>query len=317
MTLVTIFALLQRLTTPTGTLIVSVVMPDVNLKAAALTMLSRSWLCMPLKKDDAGMPKRPIVMEWTSLQRSEETVRSLPWDGAAGLGIVLGHASNDLGVIDIDDEELWVAVSALWPAASAPRMVETFRKRGHLYVAEKRGASASTRFSYNWDGREVNIELKATGTQVAAPPTPGYTLWTQGKPLRCGSLPQAWDHLKRLLAHHYPDFAEKAPETPTNVGVQGGGPAGYPKPWLEHVPKGERNKAVYIEAHKLREAGLHQEAAVEMLWGRVKAQYEAGEMGYTEYLNTVRSAYRKGAESHGLEDDDDPWAEVFRGGGGV
>ena len=74
-----------------------------DLRECAAILVQRGWCPMPLTLDLAGFPKRPIVANWTHLVATEEAVAALPWEGASGLGIVLGHTSGGLAAIDIDD----------------------------------------------------------------------------------------------------------------------------------------------------------------------------------------------------------------------
>ena len=78
-------------------------------KAAQAMHASYGWISQPLMLDGSGKPKRPIVKDWTQLQ----SIDGLPWVRAMGLGIVLGPASNNLGVIDVDDNAMADAVFAL------------------------------------------------------------------------------------------------------------------------------------------------------------------------------------------------------------
>ena len=104
------------------------------LQPALKMMRDRKWLCIPLGLDANGLPKRPLSSAWTSLEPTEEVVQGLPWDQAKGLGIVLGEKSNQLGVLDIDDKELFSVLRvALGIPSEAPRLVSTARNRGHWY----------------------------------------------------------------------------------------------------------------------------------------------------------------------------------------
>ena len=49
-------------------------------EAALVLWRTRGWLSMPLTADAAGFPKRPIVLDWTNLEATEDAIRSLPWD---------------------------------------------------------------------------------------------------------------------------------------------------------------------------------------------------------------------------------------------
>ena len=70
--------------------------------------------------------------------------------------------------------------------------------------------------------------------------------------------------------------------------------AGYPKPWLESVPQGQRNDAAYIEAQQLREASMPYEQALGVMASRFTDYYDTQEISWTEIEKTVQSAYKKG-----------------------
>ncbi|KKK66158.1 hypothetical protein LCGC14_2966920, partial [marine sediment metagenome] len=207
-------------------------MPD--FLAAALLYLRHGWLAHPLGLDPQGYPKRPLTTGWTSLNRTEEVVRSLPWGKAQGLGLILGSVSSNLAVLDVDDVTL---AEACFELCTDTRCVRTIRQRGHIYVVEEQPSDSHV-VTVGYQGRQVKIELKAQGTQVAAPPTPGYATVVNRPPIRATSLATVW----RGVA--------------SSLGASDGLLDGYPKPWRDQVPMEERNKSAYIEAHMLREAHM-------------------------------------------------------------
>ena len=79
----------------------------------------------------------------------------------------------------------------------------------------------------------------------------------------------------------------------------------YPQPWQGKVEKGERNKSVYVEAHKLREAGLSYDVALEIMVARLQQHYEDGDMAWREAERTIQSAYRKPVPALFTEDEVD------------
>lgn len=263
---------------------------------AALVMLDRGWLAIPLGPDSEGRPKRPLTLNWPNLTRSRSTLESLPWKDAKGLGIVLGATSSNLAAIDLDDIPL---TNAVWRALSKentqepfsyeppPRMVRTIRGRGHLYVQEKT-PSRSRRYQVKFFGQAVTVELKTTGNQVAAPPTPGYILLVNGPLYPCNTIQEAWDDLCVLVEANY-EGALVVPEDGPD-----GAHAGYPQPWQEVVPLHERNQTLYIEAHRLREARMPLEQALGLLLARVGQNYTPGGFSREEAEATIRSAYAKG-----------------------
>src|SRR3989304_2520947 len=94
---------------------------------AALVMLGRGWLCHPLRNDANGLPKVPITVGGASPENTEDVIRSLDWDKATGLGIVLGAVSSNLAVLDLDDEELFNITVAMQGFSECYRMVRTAR----------------------------------------------------------------------------------------------------------------------------------------------------------------------------------------------
>ena len=238
----------------------------------------RGWLPIPLGFDARGFPKKPMDDGWTSLERRPEVIRGLRWADAKGLGLVLGPVSGNLAAVDVDDVDLAEAIyQRAKKTGVVTRMVRTIRKRLHLYVIEA-VPSRSRRFdNVRWEGHSFTIELKAQGTQVAAPPTPGYELLFDGAPAKVPSIEAAWLSIAHALGVEMP-----------------AGEGGYPRPWQPAVPQGQRNGSAYIEAHKLREAGMPLDQALEVMRLRVEAFYAPGDMRIEEALATVRSAYRKG-----------------------
>lgn len=253
--------------------------------AAVNDYFRRGWTPLALGLDANGFPKRPLALGWTSIPHTATAIRNQPWNSARGIGIALGAQSGGLGVVDIDDVSLAQAVVAeLQRSNVLTRAVWTVRKRVHLFFVEQT-PSNSTAFKCLWNGQSVQIELKASGNQVATVPTPGYELAIDADPLQVPSLADAWASICRRLG------------IATPVQSTRGGLAGYPLPWLNDVPQGERNKAIYIEAHKLREAGMPLDTALDIMQARVEKHYTQGGMMWQEVKATVESAYRKGTAS--------------------
>lgn len=242
-----------------------------GLAAAARAYAQRGWVAIPLGLDAGGLPKRPLVQDWPRLDLIQAL--SLDYSHAKGIGIVLGPASKNLAVMDIDDPEMAEAAFAL---CSHTRCVRTIRKRGHIYVIEDT-PSRSTVTTVQWHGRQVGVELKGVGSQVAAPPTSGYQVVHDLPPKRVPSIGAAWEGLAERLGI-----------------IMEHQRAGYPPPWQEHVQDGERNMSAYIEAHRLREAGLPYALALEHLRFRWERHYAKGGQDWSEIERTLVSAYRKG-----------------------
>ena len=263
----------------------------VSFRDAAMTMFKdRGWLCIPLRKDANGFSKIPIVPGWSSLPSTLETVQSLEWEKASGLGIVLGEKSNSLAVLDVDDEALAQAIMLYcWDRLdTSPRLVRTARNRLHVYFQEVGYPSPSSKQIVKFDGREVTVELKANGTQVAAPPTQGYKLLNHPQePMPFSSISQAWELIVDCLKDS-PAVSRLELTVDSFTGKR------YPKPWQDTVQGGERNESAYVEAHQLREASMPLDKALKVMHARFKEDYEQQGITWEEIKRTVESAYMKG-----------------------
>jgi hypothetical protein len=247
------------------------------------------WTCMPLQNDSNGLPKRPIVTDWTNIKPYMPDIDALPWAGAAGLGILLGPASSNLAVIDIDSKTLARAVYAVIKTHKQQvYAVRTARGNMHLYITEAY-PSASSKFQIGWEGAELYIEFKARGTQVAAPPSPGYKTISDDL-LEWRDLATFWNLLDGRLSYLHPDKYSSSP-----TGKDGAQPKSGVSPWLAEVKSKTRNDTLYIEAHRLREAGMPYEEALSLLMTRIQQSYENNHDLPTEEIRaTIASAYRKG-----------------------
>ena len=248
----------------------------VNLRDAAEVYRKKGWAAIPLENDANGYPKKPFTPNWQVQSPYAPPQSAETWARATGLGLVLGRVSNGLCAIDIDDVELAKLAFEVCPWT---RTVESVRHRAHLYFIEQT-PSVSRRLTISYQGRDVCVELKSTGTQVAAPPTPGYTRRSglTIKPTVTPTLAAAWERVARLLG------IPTSPATPTAPHI----PA-----WSPFVPKDHRNNTLYIEAHRLREAGLSLELALDHLRHRFETRYEVGEFTWEECERTIKSAYQK------------------------
>lgn len=256
---------------------------------AARRYSTLGWVAMPLRLDANDLPKRPFIDNWQNLTLPwEGNLSDLPWDKAVGLGLLLGPASSGLAVIDVDDEEL---AREIFPLCESTRCVSTVRNRGHIYYIES-NPSRSKKFTVLYNGRSVTIELKTTGTQVAAPPTPGYSRIGPhtGQPQRVDSIDNAWNSIAQRLG-----ITQGASVPNTR----------YRGVWEPAVSASHRNDTMFREAHFLREAGMPLEAALRLLRLRWEADYEQGGQDWEEIQNTIRSAYRKGTPYTPIEGGQD------------
>lgn len=249
---------------------------------AAKSYLARGWVPIALGPDQDGRPKKPIAHGWQKLTLHSPKVRQQGWEKAIGVGILCGEASGNMAVIDIDDDGLAAAVFARLARSHKPfRWVWTIRGRGHLYVKEEESGPGMFRL-VRFEGRDVNIELRRNGQQVAAPPTPGYVLAREEEPTACRSVIEVFEAMCRSFGL----------EPLERAGERSGGP-GYPSPWQETVPEGQRNNALFVEAARLADAGMPFREALELLLLRCEKSYDqATPFPRREIEATVRSAYR-------------------------
>ena len=249
--------------------------------AAAANFDDHGWVSTPLRTDPStGIAKIPFLDSWQQTPADREAILAQPWDRAKGIGLVLGEVSDNLAVIDFDDEgfadELF---SRLRLARRDFYGVRTGRNRGHLYFREGVASSPHT-YRYSWEGRTFSVELKGRGQQVASPPTPGYTLCgTTSVPTPVPTLAEAWEAIQNSMGSGL-----------ARVGGETAG-AGYGRPWKEAVTEGERNNLLFVESCRLAEVGMPRDSAIETMLARVAVAY-AGAMPEREVVRTVQSAYR-------------------------
>lgn len=270
------------------------------------------WVTHPLGLDANNLPKRPLTKDWTNIEASMQAIESLDWKSAKGIGLLTGSKSN-IGVIDVDDKDLALVLPLLWD--HYPLMVSTARDRGHVYVLETDGNSSSSKFFVTYRGRDIGIELKGNGTQVAMPPTENYQWRTcvthhyhakddvlRSVPMKAFSLASAWEFIMDCINYEWGEGTIRMKESiPEN--------SGYPQPWAIHVPKGQRNDSAYVEAHQLKKSGMLEETAVKTMLARIE-DYENG-MTEKEVIDTVRSAYKK--ERGNTDENSRPRGEDFFG----
>ncbi len=241
------------------------------------------WTAIPLglTPPPEPMPKRPLTQDWPQTPHDWDVIKGLPWQNAVGLGIVLGAASDNLAVIDFDDvgfaDELFGKLSL---ARKSFYGVRTGRNRGHLYF--RTGTPTQPHNArYTWQGRSFSVELKGTGQQVAAPPTPGYSLCGPSTvPTPVGTLGEAWE----AIAHSMGSGLAR-------VGGETAG-AGYGRAWEATVAEGERNNRLFVEGCRLAEAGMPFHEAVSIMVVRVEKDY-GGTMSEREVQQTIENAYRR------------------------
>lgn len=252
------------------------------LSAAHRYFDEQQWTCIPLILDDNGFPKRPFSNAWQLTTSDWDTIRMLPWHQARGLGIVLGERSDNLAVLDLDSVPFADAVLEVLRSHPDSKFyqVRTVRGRGHLYFREGMASGSNKLTGIRWRGETFDVELKANGTQVAAPPTPGYSfVGTSTTPTPVGRLSQAWEAISQSMGVEASESQHR-------------GSSGYPSPWKETLSEGERNNAVYVEACRLAEAKMPLDAAISTMLVRVKQAYQ-GTVDEYATIRTIRSAYHR------------------------
>lgn len=257
--------------------------PGATLAESARRLCDRGWTAVALGPDAKGLPKRPLVGGWQRIPHDLDRILAQPWGRAKGLGILLGPVSGNLAVIDVDHEAMARAVFALMVRGHVyTRMCWTISRHIHVYVREREPSAPAVR-RVRWQGEEIAIELKARGQQVAAPPTPGYTLCGRHgwPPIEVPSVMAAWLSIERRLG------AEPV--------TRGGSADPFPGAWAASVPVGQRNRTAFVEACRLREAGMPFAQAVEVMRARWLTAYAGGEAPGPDLDRTVRSAYQRGA----------------------
>jgi len=176
-----------------------------SLASAAAVYGSRGLTVLPLIPDEDGKPKKPAIDHYTHLTAADNSAHY--WPAATGLGIVLGRASGNLAVIDVDDSGLaeWLEWQ-LRARPEPPLMVRTPRPGLHIYVVEA-AASKPLDIEATYQQRRCLVQLLAQGCQSGAPPTEGYS-WIDAKaePLYADSILDAW----RQLAWDFHLFSREA-----------------------------------------------------------------------------------------------------------
>lgn len=251
---------------------------------AATRYAAQGWATHPLRNDDNGFPKVAITKEWQKIMPADFI--ELDWEHATGIGIIGGSNSSNLAFVDIDDNQLAADVLAyLLRSHKCPMMSWTARRRIHIYCIEPE-PSPYKKIQFPYKGNLATVELRAQGSYVAAPPSPGYTWMNEDWEPMYGPVSQIWANIVRD-AQIVTERAQPAATTAT---------AGYPRPWQKEVGAGERNQAIYVEAHRLREAGIPEDDAIGILRVRFEKSYEQQGIDWRGLEKTIRSAYHKAQE---------------------
>jgi hypothetical protein len=179
------------------------VIAGIQIRNAAKLAAAAGVVPVALGLDAKGKPKRPIVGAWQEL--TLDTWERQPWDRALGIGNVLGPASGNRGVIDIDDLSLSDAAFALFLRKHTDaRLVRSGSGCLHIHVVEERATPRKRKVIGMFQGRKVTLDLLVQGALAVVPPTPGYSLTGYkdrlgSQPMRVPSIGQAWASLARHL----------------------------------------------------------------------------------------------------------------------
>ena len=214
---------------------------------AARSYCEEGYIPHPLTLDDKGDPKRPIVSGWPTLKGDWQQLEALPWSDAKGIGLVLGAESGNTAVVDVDDVDMAAAVLKV---CNRTRATRTMHDHAHVWFREEE-PSSSTVVRVQWRGREIKVELKAGGTHVVVPPTPGYRHagTREQQPVLVRSIASAWEEIaKRIGAVTIrPSSNGTAPK------VEGS------------IPDGERNNTLTSFAGTMRRRGMSETAILDAL----------------------------------------------------
>jgi len=150
---------------------------------AAVAYGARGWSVIPLRGT------QPSLADWRPYQTQRVTEQRLrwwfahPWD-AAGVGIVCGPVSHGLAVVEIVDPQLAERL-VQQDVGHLTRAVRTPTHGLHLYVC------GTTTLTQTGPLIPNAVNLKGNGAYVVAPPSPGYTVITDGPILEVPDV-KAW-----------------------------------------------------------------------------------------------------------------------------
>jgi hypothetical protein len=168
---------------------------------AAAVYASRGIAVVPLVDDEEGKPKAPASDDYPDFKPEDNAAHY--WPAAKGLGIVLGRASGNLAVIDVDDSGLGEYLQRHLAGRERPPLMATTPRPGlHVFCVEDR-PSKPVDLEVVHQGRRCLVQLLAAGCQVAAVPTRGYT-WVDAKsePLY-GDIGACWRRLSLECGLYY------------------------------------------------------------------------------------------------------------------
>jgi hypothetical protein len=302
---------------------------------------TRGWTCQPLGLNEQGKAKKPFTDEWQHL--TSDVVPALNWSRAKGIGLLTGPASGNAAGIDVDDEELAVAVLDWDARQTRPFLAQTtVSGRCHIFAIEPQPTPHRS-FKVWWRGAWRNVQFIGVSSEGAAgnmaiAPSPGYAWVHPDAEPAYEPLPQLWQRIMDAIGATWEQpwaetpssepasgvaymawrLRQRAPALPrrrqrdvvdlTKYGAEPRpsepedsgptyGPAGYPSPFQDLVPYGDRNNAQFVEAASLFKRGASFDQVVEVLDRRFLDNYEKAPgdspKGRRAMLATARSAQRR------------------------
>lgn len=279
---------------------------------AALHYLELGWSVLPLHgKKPAQMPNgRPF--SWSALQHNRpDPTQVRAWHSCGllkNVGVISGAVSHNLVVVDLDGLRAVQVFRGRWPGLLATRTVITGSGNGlHLYYqCEKLPPTIRV------VGQTGNIELRANGCYVAAPPSihpdTGQRYVVAGVDEVDGDVMQVADMdavvnwLKSMTAQKRTPKPSTRPQTDKRTNGWADRALQYECRDVRTAQPGQRNERLNIAAYNLGQLvgdGLLNRAGVEA-W-LLDAAHSAG-LSETEALATITSGMQAGiAEPRSLQ----------------
>ena len=234
---------------------------------AALAYLAQGYSIIPCRPNN----KRPLI-RWEYFQKNRATAGQIQawwmqWPDA-NLAVITGVISA-ITVIDIDGGPGTLSFAKMQKQPSQlTRLIKT-PHGWHLYYRYNPAFHTGAGFL-------PGLDVRNDGGYVIAPPSTvggiAYAVLRDIDPSLLDVVPEAFLSTTRKAE---PDAQ------------------GRPLPWSEQVAQHSRNDTLYREAHKLREAGIPEDQALELLLVRVQKRYEPNDFPMEEIKRTIHSAYQK------------------------
>ncbi len=252
--------------------------------------------------------KAPSLSSWRTyhhrLPKKEEIQEWINQDLFKNIGIICGHVSNDLVVIDIDDESIPETIGI---------KLDKISKTGSWVVKTGKGYHIYNKHTGNPGGikkpNEYKIEYRANRGYVAAPPSihpngEQYKFFNNGSPqklphLQSKDVKEIFQQMKEKIGEEW-NIKTKNEISPDNTEEA----RGYPRCTdyaLNHIAKkGERHDIIYGISSSFAFKEIPYELAVK----RIK-QYNLEKcrppLDDRELISYIESAYKPDAKRYGCE----------------